>query len=54
MVTVLPSGLVGWFRYQGIEQIQALLGIRKQVATYPSLEEDAEVQIEREILEAEE
>ncbi|NEP56108.1 MAG: urea ABC transporter permease subunit UrtC [Symploca sp. SIO2G7] len=42
VVTVLPYGLVGW--------LQSLLGRRKQVLTYPSLEEDLEVQQEREDL----
>ncbi|MBD2539731.1 urea ABC transporter permease subunit UrtC, partial [Coleofasciculus sp. FACHB-SPT36] len=37
----------GWLRYQGFQHLLTLLG-RKQVATYPSLEEDPEVQHERE------
>jgi urea transport system permease protein len=36
VVTVLPDGLVGWLRVQGIQQLSR----RKQVVTYPSLEED--------------
>jgi urea transport system permease protein len=44
VVTVLPDGIVGWLRESGIQQ----LGRRKQIATYPSLEEDPEVQHERE------
>ncbi|MEP0770221.1 urea ABC transporter permease subunit UrtC [Trichocoleus sp. ST-U1] len=47
VVTVLPDGVVGWLRYQGFQHLLTLLG-RKQVATYPSLEEDPEVQHERE------
>jgi len=43
VVTVLPDGIVGWLRSQGIQQ----LGRRKQVTTYPSLEADPEVQSER-------
>jgi urea transport system permease protein len=43
VVTVLPDGIVGWLRGQGIQQ----LGRRKQVLTYPSLEADPEVQSER-------
>jgi len=43
VVTVLPDGLVGWLRGQGIPQ----LGRRKQLATYPSLEENPEVESER-------
>ncbi|HEY9651494.1 MAG TPA: urea ABC transporter permease subunit UrtC, partial [Coleofasciculaceae cyanobacterium] len=48
VVTVLPDGLVGWFRRQGMNQLRTILGLRPQVATYPSLEEDPEVQRERE------
>jgi urea transport system permease protein len=50
VVTVLPDGVVGWLRSQGMEQVRSLLGLRKQVITYPSLEEDPEVQQERENL----
>ena len=38
---------------QGINLVKSLLGKRKQVATYPSLEEDPDIQIERETLEHE-
>lgn len=48
VVTVLPDGVVGWMRSRGIDYLQALLGRRQQVMTYPSLEEDPEVQHERE------
>ena len=50
VVTVLPDGIVGWLRDNGIQQLG--LGRRKQVLTYPSLEEDPEVQSERQNLEA--
>ena len=50
VVTVLPDGMVGWLRDNGIQQLG--LGRRKQVLTYPSLEEDPEVQSERQNLEA--
>ena len=50
VVTVLPDGIVGWFRQSGGDRLLALLGNRKQVMTYPSLEEDPEVQRERENL----
>ena len=46
VVTVLPDGLVGWLRSLGVTNISKLLG-RKQLATYPSLEEDPEVERER-------
>jgi urea transport system permease protein len=51
VVTVLPDGVVGWFRKQGMEKVRSLLGIPKYVTTYPSLEEDPEVQVEKEELE---
>ncbi len=50
VVTVLPDGIVGWLRQAGGDRLLALLGRRKQVMTYPSLEEDPEVQQERENL----
>ncbi|HAJ58250.1 MAG TPA: urea ABC transporter permease subunit UrtC [Cyanobacteria bacterium UBA8543] len=53
VVTVLPDGIVGWLRSQGIERLTRL-GRPKQVFTYPSLEEDPEVQQERENLGANE
>jgi urea transport system permease protein len=48
VVTVLPSGIVGWWRYSGYQALLSLFGKRKEVITYPSLEEDPEVQRERE------
>lgn len=47
VVLVLPDGLVGWLRSQGGTQLRALLGQRQYVTTYPSLEEDPQVQHER-------
>ena len=49
VVTVLPGGLVGWVRTQGIEQWQAVRG-RRRAFTYPSLEADPEVTYERQHL----
>jgi urea transport system permease protein len=46
VVTVLPDGIVGWLQNQNI----SLLHRHQQIATYPSLEEDAEVQHERQNL----
>jgi urea transport system permease protein len=43
VVTVLPDGIVGWLRSQNISLFR-----RQEIATYPTLEEDAEVQHERE------
>ncbi|NDJ24946.1 urea ABC transporter permease subunit UrtC [Nostoc sp. B(2019)] len=46
VVTVLPDGIVGWLRSQNIP----LFNRRQQIATYPTLEEDAQVQHERQNL----
>lgn len=46
VVTVLPDGILGWLRTEGIHQWRSLMG-RKQILTYPSLEADPDVQYER-------
>ncbi|MGL5082886.1 MAG: urea ABC transporter permease subunit UrtC [Microcoleaceae cyanobacterium] len=51
VVTVVPDGIVGWFRRTGLEQVQSLFGFRRQLMTYPSIEESPEVQQERTDLE---
>ena len=48
VVTILPDGIVGWVRNFSFDQIRALFGFPKPVATYPSLEEDPELKLERE------
>ncbi|HIK53246.1 MAG TPA: urea ABC transporter permease subunit UrtC [Oscillatoriales cyanobacterium M59_W2019_021] len=48
VVTALPDGIVGWFRDGAIVQIRSLLGIPQPVSTYPSLEQDPEIERERE------
>lgn len=48
VVTVLPDGIVGWLKKRGIDELRGWLGWRKRVITYPSLEEDPELQEERE------
>jgi urea transport system permease protein len=50
VVTVLPMGILGWLQGDGMNLLRSLLGRRKRVETYPSLEEDPEVQYERETL----
>lgn len=50
VVTVLPGGLVGWVRSQGIDYFRTLLRGKQRVTTYPSLEEDPDVEYERQDL----
>lgn len=47
VVTVLPSGILGWFRSEGLTWLRSRFG-RRPVVTYPSLEEDPDVEYERE------
>jgi urea transport system permease protein len=48
VVTVLPSGIVGWFKQSGLDWLRSLFGFPRRVITYPSLAEDPEVQKEKE------
>jgi urea transport system permease protein len=47
VVTVLPDGIIGWFKHNGWGKLRSLLGLQPQVVTYPSLMEDPAVQQER-------
>ncbi len=51
VVTVLPDGLVGWLQNQDFEHIRHLFRKPKYASTYPSLEQDPEVQQEKEEIE---
>lgn len=51
VVTVLPDGLVGWLQNQDFEHVRHLFRKPKYASTYPSLEQDPEVQHEKEELE---
>jgi len=51
VVTVLPDGLVGWLQHQGFDQIRILFRRPRYASTYPSLEQDPQVQREKEELE---
>jgi urea transport system permease protein len=46
VVTVLPSGVVGWCKTQGLDLIRGLLG-QKRLTTYPAVEMDEEVNYEQ-------
>ena len=47
VVTVLPDGIIGWFKDNGWLKLRSLLGGNQPLVTYPSLVEDPEVQRER-------
>jgi urea transport system permease protein len=46
VVMFLPNGIIGWLRTEGMNLIRGFTG-RKRIVTYPSLEEDPEVEYER-------
>ena len=50
VVTVLPNGIVGWVRDYAWQKVQFILGLRQPLVTYPQIEEDPEIQKEREQL----
>jgi urea transport system permease protein len=52
VVTVLPSGIVGWLKEGGWDQLRSLVGFPKKVATYPQLETDPDILLEQAELEA--
>lgn len=51
VVTALPDGIVGWLRDRASVQIRSLLGMPQPISTYPSLEQDPEIELEREEVE---
>jgi urea transport system permease protein len=48
VVTLLPDGLIGWLRFRAVDQFRSLIGRPKPAVTYPSLDLDPEVELERE------
>lgn len=50
VVTVLPDGIVGWFKEFAFPKIQILLGLKSPLITYPAIEANPEIQQEKEIL----
>ncbi|MEB3302988.1 MAG: urea ABC transporter permease subunit UrtC [Cyanobacteriota bacterium] len=50
VVTVLPDGLVGWWRKGGPRHLQAMVGWPPLAPTYPSLDLDPAIQAERSTL----
>ena len=51
VVTVLPDGIVGWLQRQGFDRIRTLFRRPRYASTYPSLEQDPQVQLEKEEIE---
>lgn len=51
VVTVLPDGIVGWLKEGDFDRLRALFRKPKYVSTYPSLEQDPQVQLEKEEIE---
>lgn len=47
VVTVLPEGILGWFRRDGLTWLRSRFQGPKEIETYPSLAEDPDVQYER-------
>ncbi len=47
VVTVLPNGILGWLRTWGVEKWREVFG-EKRLLTYPGIEQNPEVQRERE------
>jgi urea transport system permease protein len=54
VVTVLPDGIVGWSKDYAWNKIQLLLGFKEPLVTYPAIDENPEIQLEKEIIETEE
>ena len=50
VVTVLPGGMIGWLREDGFNWVRSQINKRRPLLTYPSLENDPDVQYERENL----
>ncbi|MBE9098192.1 urea ABC transporter permease subunit UrtC [Vacuolonema iberomarrocanum] len=51
VVLVLPAGIVGWLRTDGIDGFRRLTGNSRTLSTFPSVELDESLQKEREIAE---
>ncbi len=47
VVLALPNGVVGWIRDEAVNKIRFLLGKSPEIATYPQIETDPDIQQER-------
>ncbi|MGK7933125.1 MAG: urea ABC transporter permease subunit UrtC [Microcystaceae cyanobacterium] len=52
VVTVLPNGIIGWIKDEGINSIRSLLGMQERLISYPEIDVNPEVQQEREEIES--
>ncbi|NJN29449.1 MAG: urea ABC transporter permease subunit UrtC [Synechococcales cyanobacterium RM1_1_8] len=52
VVTVLPDGIIGWFRDGGINKARAFLGFPPKSRTFPAVDLDENIQREREMVDA--
>ena len=50
VVTVLPNGIIGWWRDYAGGRMRSLFGLQPKIATYPNLEESFEVRKEKQEL----
>ncbi|NEQ75614.1 MAG: urea ABC transporter permease subunit UrtC [Okeania sp. SIO2C9] len=53
VVTILPNGIVGWWQEYGWLKLRSLLGLSQPLMTYPNVDKNPEVQLEKEQLEKE-
>ncbi len=53
VVTILPNGIVGWWQEYGWLKLRSILGFSQLLMTYPNIDENPEVQLEKEKLEKE-
>lgn len=53
VVTVLPNGIVGWVKEDGWNYLRSLFGFTPKLVTYPDIEENPEVLLEKEEIEQE-
>ncbi|NET43953.1 MAG: urea ABC transporter permease subunit UrtC [Okeania sp. SIO2B3] len=53
VVTILPNGIVGWWQEYAWLKLRSLLGLSQPLMTYPNVDENPEVQLEKEKIEKE-
>lgn len=48
VVTVLPDGIVGWWNNWAWIKLKSVLGLQPKLSTYPAIEQNPEVEMEKE------